>query len=293
MLAARHCPSSLDAFEDHDSIYRILQAAPIRILIVGPPGSGKSTLATLMVQHVFGDTSNENILRVNGIDHSLGYFRTEVYVFCTTVSTHPTRQKIMLVDDLDQINEQGQHILISHEQVGLIATGNNMHQIIDVVHSRLLQVKLPAFTDERLRRILREMLAKEGLSLDPVVQDRLIEGANHSYLRMVNTLNKMVLMEDLGLGALSRDGIADLMEAVLAKDLSKGISIISDMFAEGLSVMDILDRFFEELKFSPLAQLLKFKWTKICCKYIMIYHQMHEHPLELLFFVADLIEAQP
>ena len=54
--------------------------------------------------------------------------------------------------------------------------------------------------------------------------------------------------------------------------------------------MDILDNYFIFIKTTTfIDEKLKYKIIKIICKYISIFHTLHENELELVLFTDDLI----
>lgn len=55
--------------------------------------------------------------------------------------------------------------------------------------------------------------------------------------------------------------------------------------------MDILDNYFLFIKTTPLInETNKYKITKILCKYMTIFHNIHEDEIELALFTNNLIE---
>ena len=55
--------------------------------------------------------------------------------------------------------------------------------------------------------------------------------------------------------------------------------------------MDILDSYFQFIKISTLlTEQKKYQVIKYICKYISLFHTLHEHEIELLFFTQELIE---
>lgn len=72
-------------------------------------------------------------------------------------------------------------------------------------------------------------------------------------------------------------------------DLKKGIEILYQLSDSGYSVIDILDFFFVFIKQTDsLDELHKYQLIPIICKYITIFHNMHEDVIELAFFANHL-----
>ena len=54
-------------------------------------------------------------------------------------------------------------------------------------------------------------------------------------------------------------------------------------------MIDIFDYFFTFVKYSAqLQEDDKYKMIRILCEYISVYHNIHEHPIELALFTGEL-----
>jgi hypothetical protein len=75
------------------------------------------------------------------------------------------------------------------------------------------------------------------------------------------------------------------------KSLNKAIQIIQGIFEYGYSVIDILDYFFTFVKSTQkLSEDQKYKIIPILCKYITIFHNIHEDSIELALFTNEIYE---
>jgi hypothetical protein len=75
------------------------------------------------------------------------------------------------------------------------------------------------------------------------------------------------------------------------KNLGECIKILYALYDQGYSVMDILDNYFLFIKTTPLLdETNKYKITKILCKYMTIFHNIHEDEIELALFTNNLID---
>jgi DNA polymerase III delta prime subunit len=67
-------------------------------------------------------------------------------------------------------------------------------------------------------------------------------------------------------------------------------SILFQLNDEGYSVLDILDNYFLFVKLTPLFdEDTKYRITSLICKYITIFHNIHEHDIELALFTNNLV----
>jgi DNA polymerase III gamma/tau subunit len=77
---------------------------------------------------------------------------------------------------------------------------------------------------------------------------------------------------------------------VLDKKFKESIHLIYEIFDKGYSVMDILDNYFIFVKNTAiLTEEQKYKIIPFICKYISIFHNIHEDEIELSLFTNNLI----
>jgi hypothetical protein len=63
-----------------------------------------------------------------------------------------------------------------------------------------------------------------------------------------------------------------------------------NLFDRGYSVMDILDNYFLFVKVTPLlTENEKYQIIPLLCKYITIFHDIHEDEIELSLFTNNLV----
>jgi hypothetical protein len=73
------------------------------------------------------------------------------------------------------------------------------------------------------------------------------------------------------------------------KELYKAIRIFYDIFEHGYSVIDILDFFFIFVKSTnQLDEMVKYKLIPHICKYITVFHNIHEDEVELALFTNSI-----
>jgi DNA polymerase III gamma/tau subunit len=61
------------------------------------------------------------------------------------------------------------------------------------------------------------------------------------------------------------------------------------MYTDGYSITDILDAFYVFLKGDESP--FRYELIKLICKYIVILNTVHDHQIELLFFVEDCLKV--
>ena len=72
-------------------------------------------------------------------------------------------------------------------------------------------------------------------------------------------------------------------------NLNEAIKILYDIYDKGYSVMDILDNYFLFVKITnSLTETQKYEIIPNICKYITIFHNIHEDEIELALFSNNL-----
>ena len=112
----KYKPTSFQDFEIQSEIIQILNTLismnNLNILFIGDSGSGKTSLINTLIKEYYGDQSfSDNILEINSLkEQGIQYYRTEVKTFCQTRCSIPNKKKIVILDDIDNINEQSQQV---------------------------------------------------------------------------------------------------------------------------------------------------------------------------------------
>jgi DNA polymerase III gamma/tau subunit len=184
-------------------------------------------------------------------------------------------------------------------KVHFIATCTVSTKLIENMHSRFMFYKLPPFTPEFLAQLFVDVAADERLKYDPACVGVLVE-RNQGIRSLVNTLEKLLLLDrfvdraliDSTCTIIHNDLFEDFTRHILNGRTVQAMHAINRIHRDGYSVMDIFDCYFSFLKLTQLVSAEnKFNYIKVLCKYITILNTLHEHPIELCFFVVDLVSS--
>lgn len=297
-------------FEIDPDIYEILTTLlsmnSLNILFVGDSGCGKTSLINVLINEYYGnnDVYNDNILEINSLkEQGIQYYRTEVKTFCQTKCSIPNKKKIIILDDIDNINEQSQQVFRNYidkynNNVHFISSCSNVQKVIDSIQSRKFIIKLKQLNDKQILKILHKVTHNEGLVIEPAAEKFILVICNGSIRILLNYLEKFKLLNLPITIELANNICTNISFDILYKyttyainnDLSNSIQILYDLFDKGYSVMDIYDNYFIFIKATDiLSEDHKYKIIKLLCKYITIFHTIHEDEIELTLFTNNLI----
>jgi DNA polymerase III delta prime subunit len=280
----------------------------LNILIIGDMASGKTSLLNALIREYYIDYTpkdyGENILYINSLkEQGINYYRTDVKTFCQTCSNIKNKKKIIILDDIDLINEQSQQVFrncidkYSHN-VHFISSCSNIQKVIESLQSRFTIIKNKSLKRENLIKIIDNIKTIENIDIDEDAQDFIINVSNNTVKILINYMEKFKLLNqkityNLAIQLCSNISFLIFEEYtnfLLQKDLKQAIYLITELYDKGYSVMDILDNYFIFVKSSTIInEEQKFKIIPCICKYITIFHNIHEDEIELSLFTNNLI----
>jgi len=314
----KYKPLRLDDFDKDEELITILKTMitidSLNILLIGDLGCGKTSLINAIIYDYYdggdvkyGELNNykDNILTINTLkEQGILYYRNEVKIFCQTKSSIYGKKKIILLDDFDHINEQSQQIFRSYidkysSNVHFIASCNQSQKVIDSIQSRLNIIKIKPLTTENISIIIDKISANEKLSFSNEIKQFIISISNHSIKLIINYLEKIKLVGmpitiQLITEICTNIPFTEFQKYILfckeKNNLSEAIQILYELSDTGYSVIDILDNFFIFVKTTELLdEEEKYRIIPYICKYITIFHNVHEDEIELALFTNNIM----
>jgi DNA polymerase III delta prime subunit len=280
----------------------------LNILLIGNMASGKTSLLNAIIREYYIGYSpkdyEENILYINSLkEQGINYYRTDVKTFCQTCSNIKNKKKIIVLDDIDLINEQSQQVFRNcidkyKHNVHFISSCSNIQKVIESLQSRLTIIKIKQLTKHNLINIINNIKQTENIVIDDDAQDFIVNISNNTVKIMVNYMEKFKLLNErityeLAVKLCSNISFFTLekyTQLVLSNNLTEAILLIYEIFDKGYSVMDILDNYFIFVKNTEiLNEDQKYKIIPFICKYISVFHNIHEEEIELSLFTNNLI----
>jgi len=306
----KYKPTKFDEFEIEPEIIEILKTLismdQLNILFIGDSGCGKSSLIYTLVKEYYKTTyKSENVLTINNLkEQGIQYYRNEVKIFCQSKSSIYGKKRVVILDDIDNINEQSQQVFrncidkYSHN-VHFISSCSNIQKVIDSLQSRQIIIKLKPLNNTYFHKIIDRICRIEHLEMTTEAKQFIISVSNNSIRILINYLEKFKLLDsviDLDIAKQTCTNIGfhffdKYTNYALNKNRLESIKLIYDLFDKGYSVMDIYDNYFLYVKNTTLlTETIKYEVIKLLCKYITIFYNIHEDELELALFTNNLVE---
>jgi len=309
-LIYKYKPTSFENFEIKPEIIEILKTLisinNLNVLFIGDSGTGKSSLINVLIKEYYGDIKyNENVLEINSLkEQGIQYYRTEVKTFCQTRCSIQHKKKIVILDDIDNINEQSQQVFRNcidkySNNVHFISSCSNIQNVIDSLQSRQIIIKLKHLTKNNFLKILNDIKIAENIIIDKSAEKFIINVCNGSVRILLNYLEKFKILNqpitiDLANKICTNISFSifdDYTTHCINNNICESINIFYDLYDKGYSVMDIYDNYFLYVKSSALlTDTQKYELIKLLCKYITIFHNIHEDEIELALFSNNLTE---
>ena len=278
----------------------LIKTDSLNLLFIGNTGSGKTSIldATIREYYNVDKIPRNNILYINNLqDQGISYYRNEVKTFCQTPSDISGKKKFIILDDIDYINESSQQVFRNcidkySSNVNFMASCSNTQKVIESIQSRSTLVKINNLNKKALKKIIAIIKKKKA-------EEFILNICNNSIRLLINYMEKFKLLDTNITLNMAKDICTNIsffeFEKYtkywnIKKNLEKAKNIIDNIYDKGYSVMDILDSYFQFIKYTAdMSEETKYKVITIICKYIALFHTQHEHSIELTFFTLDLV----
>jgi DNA polymerase III delta prime subunit len=309
----KYQPLYFKDFGDNNEVIKMLKTLilidELNILLIGDMTSGKTSILNALIREYYSVSTpkdyEDNVLYINSLkEQGINYYRTDVKTFCQTCSNIKGKKKVVVLDDIDFINEQSQQVFrncidkYSHN-VNFISSCSNNQKVIESLQSRLTIIKIKPLQKNNLYNIIDNITQKENILIDNDAQDFIVNISNNTVKILINYMEKFKLLNQritLNLATQLCSNISFLTfeeytKLILTYQLIPAIKIIYELYDKGYSVMDILDNYFIFIKTTNiLNEDQKYKIIPYICKYITIFHNIHEDEIELSLFTNNIIK---
>ena len=306
----KYQPMFFNDFETDSEMVEILNTLininNLNILFIGDIGCGKTAFLNAVIREYYKTTSaldtslyEDNILHINSLkEQGINYYRNDVKTFCQTCSSIKGKKKFIVLDDIDIINEQSQQVFrncidkYSHN-VHFISSCSNSQKVIETLQSRLIIIKIKPLQRENLFIIMSKIKVKENIIIDDDAEQFTLNVCNNTAKILINYMEKFKLLNQPITLELANNICTNISFHIFneytmfikQRHLNAAIQVLYNLHDKGYSVMDILDNYFLFVKITDLlTEQQKYNIIPIICKYITIFHNIHEDEIELALF---------
>jgi len=292
-----------------DILNTLIQMNNLNILFIGDIGCGKTALLNALIREYYNNIPekeyNNNILYINSLkEQGINYYRNDVKTFCQTHSSVEKKKKIVILDDIDIINEQSQQVFRNcidkfSNNVHFISACTNPQKVIESLQSRFTIIKIKPLQKKSLAKIMNKIKLSENIKITEDAEQFTINICNNTIKILINYMEKFKLLNSLITLELANNICTNINFHTFEiytlflkeKKINDAIKIIYSIYDKGYSVMDILDNYFLYIKFTDiLTENEKYLIIPFICKYITIFHNIHEDEIELVLFTNNLIQ---
>ena len=150
-----------------------------------------------------------------------------------------------------------------------------------------------------LTRILNKIKQAENIRICPDAQEFVLDICNHSVKVLINYMEKFKLVNEEITITLANQICTDISfitfehytELLKQNNLNGAINTLYALHDNGYSVIDILDSYFVFVKTTAnLTEDDKYNIIPYICKYITIFHNIHEDEIELALFTNNIMQ---
>jgi replication factor C subunit 2/4 len=290
-----------------DILNTLISMNNLNVLFIGSIGSGKTAFLNAVIREYYkGLTPTEyveNILHINSLkEQGINYYRNDVKTFCQTCSSVKGKKKIIVLDDIDFINEQSQQVFrncidkYSHN-VHFISSCSNSQKVIESLQSRLIIIKIKPLQRVNLSKIMHKIKKLEQIDITSDAEEFVLNVCNNTAKILINYMEKFKLLNEaitleLATNVCSNISLftfEDYTQLLKDDKLNNAIKLLYSIYDKGYSVMDILDNYFVFVKITKmLTEVQKYNIIPFICKYITVFHNIHEDEIELALFSNNL-----
>jgi len=308
----KYQPLYFKDFEVDEEMVQILNTLikmdSLNILFIGDMGCGKTSILNALIREYYAGLTDkqyaDNVLHINSLkEQGINYYRNDVKTFCQTCSIVKHKKKIVILDDIDLINEQSQQVFrncidkFSHN-VHFISSCSNIQKVIESLQSRFTIIKIKPLQRNNLAKIMNKIKTAENIDISEDAENFILDICTNTVKILINYMEKFKLLNMPITFELVNNVCTNISffsfhkytECLKQQNLVGAINIIYSIYDKGYSVMDILDNYFLFIKTTAiLTEDEKYMIVPLICKYITIFHNIHEDEIELAVFTNNLI----
>jgi DNA polymerase III delta prime subunit len=282
-----------------EAVQELIRLDYLNLLFVGESSTCKTTLLYAIIREYYGLTKHDSLP-----EQGIQYFRNEMKTFCQSHSNIYGKKKLVIIDDIDNINEQSQQVFRNYidkykNNIHFISVCCNIQKVIESLQSRLHIIHIQKPTSAQITDIMNNIVTNEQITIDEESKNYLLSISQYSIRVLINFLEKMHIYDEPINITVCKDICSTISFHLFEKyigylkenNIQDAIVLFNHIHSQGYSVIDILDYFFFFVKHTDLLhEKLKYQIIPYLCKYITVFHTIHEDKIELALFTNDIIK---
>lgn len=297
-----------------DFINALIDIDSLNIVLIGLQGYGKSLIIKCILNKYYGlntKITNQVMFIDNLKEEGITFFRNEIKNFCQMSSSILNRKKTIVIDDIDILHDKNQQILRSlidtySHNVNFICSSSTTNKIINNLQSRLNIINVPNITSKELGCILNQVCLNENIHITESAKRFLINICDNSINLLYTNLEKISLYissykkDEMTVDCNMVNTVCSKMclnnfynftkEWFVNKNVKEAYSLISSIYLNGYSLMDIYENYFNYVKLTTLLdERKKMIILPMLCKYITCAQETDDSCVELYIFTNELI----
>lgn len=231
------------------------------ILITGTHGTGKTVLLDCLMREIYGNYKYELTYTINSsIDNNVRSFQDSLELFCKKKILAGIGNKLIVVDDIDNINEKLQNVIAStmenYPTVSFAFSCSSISNVIESIQSRVVILKLYRQSDKTIIPYLKKICSLEKCHYD---DDAIIMINFNAQCDIRAALNILQIICN-GYGNVTIENINKLCDTpnpIILKNIiklcinnekNKLVKNINSLFQDGYNGSDILSGLFDVVK---------------------------------------------
>jgi DNA polymerase III delta subunit len=151
-----------------------------------------------------------------------------------------------------------------------------------------------------MEKILYKIKHSKNIQITPEAENFVLNISNNNIKTLINYMEKFSLINEEICFELANKACTNISFIILEEytnllkqnRLNDAIKVVYDIYDKGASVMDILDNYFIFIKTTKIiSESEKYEIIPLICKYITIFHNIHEDEIELALFTNNIINS--
>lgn len=183
------------------------------------------------------------------------------------------------------------------KNVMFLTVCSNIQKVNESLQSRLHIIKINQLTKDNLITTMNKIIKAENITLDDAAKQYLLNVSDNFIRVLINHLEKIHILGSSNeciqklCSNISYAQIEQYIKQLKSNNLKDAIHTLYEIYDYGYSVIDILDYLFMFIKLTDLlSEEEKYKIIPYLCKYITIFHKVHEDAIELVFFTNNILK---